>query len=87
MPYFLQHFAKNWVNTLLHGTLHKKLVISRRSRSFNGFSPNAIVFAKFGTNWVKTPVHGTLEKKFLISRISTCFGGFSPNSILFATFC
>ena len=34
MPYFLQHFAKNWVKTLVHGTLHKKLLISRRSTSF-----------------------------------------------------
>ena len=42
MPYFLQHFAKNWVKTLVHGTLHKKLLISRRSTSFGGFSPNAI---------------------------------------------
>ena len=45
MPYFLQHFAKNWVKTLLHGTLHKKLLISRRSTRFGGFSPNAILFA------------------------------------------
>ena len=47
MPYFLQHFAKNWVKTLVHGTLHKKLLISRRSRNFGGFSPNAILFATF----------------------------------------
>ena len=47
MPYFLQHFAKNWVKTLVHGTLHKKLLISRRSTSFGGFSPNAILFATF----------------------------------------
>ena len=47
MPYFLQHFAKNWVKTLLHGTLHKKLLISRRSTRFGGFSPNAILFATF----------------------------------------
>ena len=50
MPYFLQHFAKNWVKTLLHGTLHKKLLISRRSTRFGGFSPNAIVFGTFLTD-------------------------------------
>ena len=43
MPYFLQHFSKNWVKTLVHGTLQKKLLISRRSTSFGGFSPNAIL--------------------------------------------
>ena len=47
MPYFLRHFSKNWVKTLVHGTLHKKLLISRRSTSFGGFSPNAILFATF----------------------------------------
>ena len=87
MPYFLQHFAKNWVKTLVHGTLHKKLLISRRSTSFGGFSPNAILSATFCQNWVKTLVHGILHKKLLISRISTGFVGFSPNAILFATLC
>ena len=47
MPYFLQHFAKNWVKTLVHATLQKKLLISRRSTSFGGFSPNAILFSTF----------------------------------------
>ena len=47
MAYFLQHFSKNWVKTLVHGTLHKKLLISRRSTSFSGFSPNAMLFATF----------------------------------------
>ena len=47
MPYFLEHFAKSWVKTLVHGTLHKKLLISRRSTSFSGFLPNAILFAKY----------------------------------------
>ena len=47
MPYFLQHFSKNWVKTLVHGTLQKKLLISRRSTSFGGFSPNALLFATF----------------------------------------
>ena len=47
MPYFLQHFSKNWVKTLVHGTLHKKLLISMRSTSFGGFSLNAILFATF----------------------------------------
>ena len=27
MPYFLQHFSKNWVKTLVHGTLHKNLLV------------------------------------------------------------
>ena len=87
MPYFWQHFAKNWVKTLVHGTLHKKLLISGRSTSLGGFSANAILFATFFQKWVKTLVHGTLHKKLLISRRSTSFGGFSPNAILFATFC
>ena len=47
MPYFLRLFSKNEVKTLVHGTLHKKLLISRRSTSFGGFSPNAILFATF----------------------------------------
>ena len=47
MPYFLQHFAKNWVKTLVHSTLRKKVLISRRSTSFGGFSPNAILFSTF----------------------------------------
>ena len=47
MPYFLQHFSKNWVKTLVHDTLHKKLLISTRSTSFGGFSPNALLFATF----------------------------------------
>ena len=62
MPYFLQHFAKNWVKTLLHGTLQKKLLISRRSTSFGGFSPKVLVvfhqmpyvLQHFAKNWVKT---------------------------------
>ena len=68
MPYFLQHFSKNWIKTPVHGTLHKKLLISRRSTSFDGFSPNAIFLRHFFKNWVKTLVHGTLHKKLLISR-------------------
>ena len=87
MPYFLQHFSKNWVKTLVHGTLHKKLLISRRSTSFGGFFHQMPYFLQhFSKNWVKTLVHGTLHKKLLISRRSTSFGGFSPNAILFATF-
>ena len=39
MPYFLQHFAKNWVKTLVHGTFHKKFLVFRRSTRFGGFSP------------------------------------------------
>ena len=55
MPYFLQHFAQNWVKTLVHGTLHKKLLISRRSTSFGGFSPNAILFATFCSKLGQNP--------------------------------
>ena len=87
MPYFLQHFAKNWVKTLVHGTLQKKLLISRRSTSFGGFSPNAILFATFFQKLGQNPSARYFAKKALISRISTSFGGFSPNAILFATFC
>ena len=47
MPQFLQHFAKNVVKTLLHGTLHKKLLVLRISTSVDGFSPNAILCATF----------------------------------------
>ena len=71
MPYFLRHFSKNWVKTLVQnpsaryfaekvayleeidkfwwffGTLHKRLLISRRSTSFGGFSANALLFATF----------------------------------------
>ena len=47
MPSFLQHFAKNWLKTLVHGTLHKELLVLRRSTCFGGFSPNAIPFATF----------------------------------------
>ena len=47
MPYFLQNFSKNWVKTLVHSTLHKKMLISRRSTSFGGFSANALLFATF----------------------------------------
>ena len=47
MPYFLQDIAKNWVKNLVHGTLHKKLLVLRRSTSFGGFSQNAILFATF----------------------------------------
>ena len=46
MPYFLLHFSKNWVKTIVHSTLHKRLLISRRSTSF-GVSPNAILFTTF----------------------------------------
>ena len=47
MPSFLQHFAKNWLKTLVHGTLHKKLLVLKRSTRFGGFSPNAKLFATF----------------------------------------
>ena len=60
MPYFLEHFAKNWVKTLVHGTLHKKLLVLRISTSFGGFSLNAILFAK---NWVKNPSARYFAKK------------------------
>ena len=92
MPYFWQHFAKNWVKTLVHGTLHKKFLISRRSKSFGGFLTKCHTFCNILLkiwskpqlqNLVKTLVH----KKLLISGRSTSLGGFSPNAILLATFC
>ena len=83
MPYFLQHFAKNWLKTLVHGTLHKKLLVLRRSTRFGGFC----FLQHFAENWLKTVVHGTLHKNLLVLRRSTSFRGFSPNAILFATFC
>ena len=87
MPYFLQDFAKNLVKTLVHGTLHKNLLFSRRSTSSSGFFHQTPYFLQhFAKNWVKTLVHGTLQKNLLISRRSTSFGGFSPNALLFATF-
>ena len=55
MAYFLQHFAQNWVKTLVHGTLHKKLLISRRSTSLGGFSPNAILFGTFCSKLGQNP--------------------------------
>ena len=55
MPYFLQHFSKNWVKTLVHGTLHKKLIISMRSTSFGSFSPNPILFATFCSKLGQNP--------------------------------
>ena len=47
MPYFLQHFAKNCVKTLVHGTLHKEMLVLTRSTTFGCLSPNAILFATF----------------------------------------
>ena len=47
MAYFLHQFAKNLVKTIINGTLHKKLLVLRRSTSFDGFSPNAVLFATF----------------------------------------
>jgi len=49
MPYFLQHFAKNWLKTLKHGTLHKKLLVLRRLTRFDGFSLTP--FAKGALIW------------------------------------
>ena len=88
MPYFLEHFANNWVKTLVHGSLHKKLLVFKENDKFWWFfhqMPYSL--QHFAKNWVKTLVHGTLHKKLLISRRSTSFGGFSPNAILFARFC
>ena len=87
MPYFLQHFSKNWVKTLVHGTLKKKLLNLEEIDKFWWFFSKCHYFLQhFSKDWVKTLVHGTLHKKLLISRRSTSFGGFPPNAILFATF-
>ena len=87
MPYFLQHFAKNWVKTLVHGTLQKKLLFLRDRQVLVVFHQMPYFLQHFAKNWAKTLLQGTLHKKLLISRRSTSFGGFSPNAILFATFC
>ena len=55
MPHFLQHFAKNLVKTLLHGSLHKKLLLLTRSTSFDRFSLNAILFATFCSKFGQNP--------------------------------
>ena len=55
MPYFLQDFAKNLVKTLLHGTLHKKLLLLTTSTSFGGFSQNALIFATFCSKFGQNP--------------------------------
>ena len=68
MPYFLQHFAKNWLKTLVHGTLHKKLLVLRRSTRFGGFSPNAILLEDFAKNWFKTLVWRTQRVTLIASR-------------------
>ena len=91
MPYFLQHFAKNWVKTLVHGTLKKKVATFEEINTFWWFFTKCHTFCNFlqdfAKNWDKTLVHGTFYKKLLVLRRSTRFGGFSPNAILFATFC
>ena len=66
MAYFLQHFAKNWVKTLVHGTLHKKLLVLRRSQVLVVFHQMPYFLQHFSKNWVKTLVHGTLHKKLLV---------------------
>ena len=86
MPYFLRDFSKNWVKTLVHGTLHKSCLFQRDRQVLVVFHKMPYFLQHFFKNWVKTLVHGTLHKKLLISRRSTSFGGFSPNAILFARF-
>ena len=63
MPYLLQRFAKNWVKTLVHGTLHKKLLVFRRSTSFGGFSQNVILFATFCLKLGQDPSARCFAKK------------------------
>ena len=87
MPYFLQHFAKNWLITLVHATLHKRLLVLRRSTRFGGFSPNAILFATFCSKLAQNPSARYFAQKVASFEEIERFGGFSPNAILFATFC
>ena len=47
MPYFLELFANNLVKTLNDRSLHKKLLLLKRSTSFDGFSQTPTLFAKF----------------------------------------
>ena len=79
MPYFLQHFAKNWVKSLVHGTLHEKFVLLRSREVLVVFHQMPYFLQHFAKNWVKSLVHGTFHKKLLVLKRSAIFGGFSPN--------
>ena len=45
IPYFLQTFAENLMKTLKHGSLHEKLLVLAKSKSFQGFLQNPVLFA------------------------------------------
>ena len=67
MPYFLQHFAKNWGQNSSARYFAQKWLISRRSTRFGGFALNAILFSNillksmaFGEKPLKR-VDGTLQ--------------------------
>ena len=70
MPYFLQHFSKNWVKTLVQ-------VLCTKSCLFRGDRQVLVVFHQmpyflqhFSKNWVKTLVHSTLHEKLYIEQSS-----------------
>ena len=63
MPQFLQLFAKNLVKILRHGSLHKKLLVFKRSTSFGGFSQNAVGFATFCLKFAQHPKNIIVCKK------------------------
>ena len=87
MPYFLQHFSKNWVKTLVHGTLHKKLLISRRSTSFGGFSAKCPTFCNIFLKIGSKPQCTVLCTKSCLSRGDRqVLVVFQLNALLFATF-
>ena len=67
---FCNILLKNWVKTPVPETLHKKLLVLKRSTPFGGFSQNAILFATLilAKNWLKTLVHGTLHKNLVLLR-------------------
>ena len=45
IPYFLQFFPENFIQTLKHGSLLKKLLVFAKSKSFDSFSQDAKFFA------------------------------------------
>ena len=58
MPYFLQRFAKNLVKTLKHGSLHKKLLVFRRSTSFDDNIPYRMFLRLDTSQSAATPLVG-----------------------------
>ena len=68
MPYFLQHFAKNWVTTLLHGTLQKKVAYFEEIDTFCWFFTKCDTFCNILLKIGSKPYCMVLCTKWLISR-------------------